>query len=109
MKFIFLILFLFLLILIYRHMEQFNQNKKGTCKCVDYYKKNGNYYIKRTKKQNEMLNVIIKQKKVHTSVLNIENVKKFLKNSLQEMNLIMILLLGVNHTQFHHTIVILII
>ena len=39
MKFIFLILFLFLLILIYNHMEKFNQNKKGTCKCVDYLKK----------------------------------------------------------------------
>ena len=32
-------------------MEQFNQNKKGTCKCIDYFKKDGSYYVKKELKK----------------------------------------------------------
>ena len=44
MYIIFLLLILFLFIILYTHME--NLIKKGTCKCVDYFKKGKGLYIK---------------------------------------------------------------
>ena len=60
-------------------MEQFNQNKKGTCKCVDYYKKNGNYYIKRTKKTKRDVKCNNKTEKGSHFCPKHRECKKFLK------------------------------
>ena len=60
-------------------MEQFNQNKKGTCKCVDYYKKNGNYYIRRTKKSKQDVKCNRKTKNGSHFCPKHQNCKEFLK------------------------------
>lgn len=62
-------------------MEFFNQNKKGTCKCVDYSVKKGSYYIKqkKTKKGNVDLKCNNKTKEGSHFCPKHQKCKKFLK------------------------------
>ena len=60
-------------------MEQFNQNKKGTCKCIDYFKKDGSYYVKRTKKTNQDVKCNRKTKNGKHFCSKHKHCKKFLK------------------------------
>ena len=51
MELILIISFLFLFIIIYSTLEKMNENKKGTCKCVDYSKKIMNILLNREKQK----------------------------------------------------------
>jgi competence protein ComGC len=72
------ILFLFLLIILYNHMENFNQ--KGTCKCVNYFKRDGGLYIKQKKTKKGLVDIKCDKKVKNGSHFcnKHKNCKKFL-------------------------------
>jgi len=62
-------------------MESFNNNKRGTCKCIDYSKKNNNLYIKQKKTKKEITDIKCEKnvKKGSDFCPKHQDCKKFLK------------------------------